>query len=65
METTIPLENIQDVTFVEEPILRHIHLSTLKFDTAGHSVGQVSDMHLTGIIEARLEEIVGLLKQGR
>ena len=65
MEKTIPLENIQGVTLVEGPILRHFHLSTLKFDTAGHSVGQVSDVHLTGIIEARLEEIVGLPKQGR
>ena len=52
-EKTIPLENIQDVTFVEGPILRHFHLSTLKFETAGHSVGQASDMHLTGIIDAQ------------
>lgn len=51
-EKTIPLENIQDVTFVEGPILRHFHLSTLKFETAGHSAGQASDMHLTGIIDA-------------
>jgi membrane protein YdbS with pleckstrin-like domain len=52
VEKTIPLENIQDVTFVEGPILRHFHLSTLKFETAGHSAGQASDMHLTGIMEA-------------
>jgi putative membrane protein len=52
-EKTIPLENIQDVTFVEGPILRRFHLSTLKFETAGHSVGQASDMHLTGIIDAQ------------
>jgi membrane protein YdbS with pleckstrin-like domain len=52
-EKTIPLENIQDVTFVEGPILRHFQLSTLKFETAGHSVGQASDMHLTGIIDAQ------------
>jgi membrane protein YdbS with pleckstrin-like domain len=51
-EKTIPLENIQDVTFVEGPILRHFNLSTLKFETAGHSVGQASDMQLTGIIDA-------------
>ncbi len=49
---TIPLENIQDVTFVEGPILRYFHLSTLKFETAGHSAGQANDMHLTGIIDA-------------
>lgn len=52
-EKTIPLENIQDVTFVEGPILRRFNLSTLKFETAGHSVGQASDMHLTGIIDAQ------------
>jgi hypothetical protein len=34
-------------------ILRHFNLSTLKFETAGHSVGQASDMHLTGIIDAQ------------
>ncbi|MDB5962873.1 MAG: hypothetical protein JWP59_4167 [Massilia sp.] len=52
-EKTIPLENIQDVTFVEGPILRRFDLSTLKFETAGHSAGQASDMHLTGIIDAQ------------
>ena len=52
IEKTIPLENIQDVTFIEGPILRRFHLSTLKFETAGHSAGQASDMHLTGIIDA-------------
>jgi putative membrane protein len=52
VEKTIPLENIQDVTFIEGPILRHFHLSTLKFETAGHSAGQAHDMHLTGIIDA-------------
>ena len=52
VEKTIPLENIQDVTFVEGPILRQFQLSTLKFETAGHSTGQANDMHLTGIIDA-------------
>lgn len=52
VEKTIPLENIQDVTFVEGPLLRRFHLSTLKFETAGHSAGQAHDMHLTGIIDA-------------
>jgi putative membrane protein len=52
VEKTIPLENIQDVTFIEGPILRHFHLSTLKFETAGHSAGQANDMHLTGIVDA-------------
>ena len=53
VEKTIPLENIQDVTFVEGPILRYFHLSTLKFETAGHSAGQAHDMHLTGIVDAQ------------
>jgi membrane protein YdbS with pleckstrin-like domain len=52
VEKTIPLENIQDVTFIEGPILRHFNLSTLKFETAGSGVGQANDMHLTGIIDA-------------
>ena len=52
VEKTIPLENIQDVTFIEGPLLRRFHLSTLKFETAGHSAGQANDMHLTGIIDA-------------
>lgn len=52
VEKTIPLENIQDVTFIEGPVLRRFHLSTLKFETAGHSVGQANDMHLTGIVNA-------------
>jgi membrane protein YdbS with pleckstrin-like domain len=52
VEKTIPLENIQDVTFIEGPLLRHFHLSTLKFETAGHSAGQANAMHLTGIIDA-------------
>ena len=52
VEKTIPLENIQDVTFIEGPVLRHFHLSTLKFETAGSGAGQAHDMHLTGIIDA-------------
>ena len=52
VEKTIPLENIQDVTFIEGPILRYFHLSTLKFETAGSGAGQAHDMHLTGIIDA-------------
>lgn len=52
VEKTIPLENIQDVTFIEGPILKHFQLSTLKFETAGQSQGQAHDMQLTGIINA-------------
>ncbi len=52
-EKTIPLENIQDVTFVEGPLLRHFNLSILKFETAGHSTGQAHDMQLMGIMGAQ------------
>ncbi len=52
VEKTIPLENIQDVTFIEGPILKHFQLSTLKFETAGQSQGQAHDMQLTGIFNA-------------
>ena len=52
VEKTIPLENIQDVTFVEGPILRHFNLSILKFETAGASSTHLANMELTGIIDA-------------
>ena len=53
VEKTIPLENIQDVTFIEGPILRHFNVSTIKFETAAQSAGQGSNMTLTGIIDAQ------------
>jgi membrane protein YdbS with pleckstrin-like domain len=52
IEKTIPLENIQDVTFIEGPLLRQFNLSTIKFETAGQSQGQGSQMTLTGVIDA-------------
>lgn len=52
VEKTIPLENIQDVTFIEGPLLRQFHLSILKFETAGQSAGQAHDMRLIGVIDA-------------
>ena len=52
VEKTIPLENIQDVTFIEGPVLKQFHLSILKFETAGQSQGQAHDMRLIGIIDA-------------
>lgn len=52
IEKTIPLENIQDVAFIEGPLLRHFNLSTLKFETAGSSHGEGANMQLTGIIDA-------------
>ena len=53
VEKTIPLENIQDVTFVEGPLLKYFHLCILKFETAGQSAGQANDMQLVGIINAQ------------
>lgn len=52
IEKTIPLENIQDVTFIEGPLLKQYNLSTLKFETAGNAAGQAGDMKLVGIIDA-------------
>ena len=52
VEKTIPLENIQDVTFIEGPLLKYFHLSVLKFETAGQSQGQAHAMRLIGIIDA-------------
>lgn len=52
VEKTIPLENIQDVTFIEGPLLRQFHLSVLKFETAGQSQGQAHAMQLIGIVDA-------------
>ena len=40
VDKTIPLENIQDVTFVEGPILRRFNLATLKFETGGSGAPQ-------------------------
>lgn len=70
VEKTIPLENIQDVTFVEGPLLRQFNLSILKFETAGQSQGQAHDMRLIGIIDAhefrdRILERREALKHGR
>jgi len=52
VEKTIPLENIQDVTFIEGPLLRRFNLSILKFETAGQGHGQANAMSLMGIIDA-------------
>ncbi len=52
VEKTIPLENIQDVTFVGGPILRYFNLSVLKFETAGASSQFHPNMELIGIIDA-------------
>ncbi|MFD1552571.1 PH domain-containing protein [Putridiphycobacter roseus] len=52
VEKTIPLENIQDLTFLENPILNYLDLKILKIETAGHSNPQGSDMKLIGIVNS-------------
>lgn len=52
VEKTIPLENIQDLTFIENPILKALDLRILKIETAGQSNPKGSDMKLIGIIDS-------------
>ncbi|MDJ1481156.1 PH domain-containing protein [Cytophagaceae bacterium YF14B1] len=52
IEKTIPLENIQDLTFLEGPILKAWHLSMIKVETAGSSHQYGSQMKLIGVINA-------------
>ena len=52
VEKTIPLENIQDLTFIENPFLNYLDLRILKIETAGQSNPQGSDMKLIGIIDS-------------
>ncbi|HMB65229.1 MAG TPA: PH domain-containing protein [Eudoraea sp.] len=52
VEKTIPLENIQDLTFIENPLLKYLDLRILKIETAGHSNPQGSDMKLIGIVDS-------------
>ncbi len=51
VEKTIPLENIQDLTFIDNPFLRWFDLRILKIETAGSSNAQGSDMKLIGIVD--------------
>ena len=51
VEKTIPLENIQDLTFIENPLLKYFDLRILKIETAGQSNPQGSDLKLIGIID--------------
>ncbi len=52
VEKTIPLENIQDLTFIENPLLKYLDLRILKIETAGNSNPKGSDMKLIGIVSA-------------
>lgn len=54
VEKTIPLENIQDMTFVEGPLLRKFNLSIFKVETAGRSENKGSEMELVGIENAHV-----------
>jgi len=54
IEKTIPLENIQDLTFIEGPLLRKFNLSILKVETAGQSKDNSNEMKLIGIVDAHL-----------
>lgn len=51
-EKTIPLENIQDMSFIEGPLLRHFNLCVLKIETAGGSMHNANLMSLIGIKDA-------------
>lgn len=69
VEKTIPLENIQDLTFVDNPLLSLFDLRVLKIETAGHSNPHGSDMKLMGIVDSaafkqRVMEQRDLLKMG-
>ncbi len=52
VKKTIPLENIQDLTFIENPLLKYLDLRILKIETAGQSNPKGSDMKLIGIINS-------------
>lgn len=52
VEKTIPLENIQDMTFIEGPLLRAFDLTIVKVETAGQSQHQANHMSLIGIIDS-------------
>ena len=60
VEKTIPLENIQDLTFLQNPILNLLELKILKIETAGGSNPSGSDMKLIGILdlEGFKEEVI-------
>ncbi|MDW3196919.1 MAG: PH domain-containing protein [Cytophagales bacterium] len=51
VDKTIPLENIQDLTFIQNPLLNVFDLRILKIETAGQSNPQGSDMKLVGIVD--------------
>jgi membrane protein YdbS with pleckstrin-like domain len=54
VDKTIPLENIQDLTFYEGPVLRYFNLAMLKVETAGQSEHSGNQMKLIGVVDAHL-----------
>jgi putative membrane protein len=54
VEKTIPLENIQDMTFVEGPLLRAFNLTIIKVETAGQTQHHGNAMSLIGIYNSDL-----------
>ncbi|MDQ3048991.1 MAG: PH domain-containing protein, partial [Bacteroidota bacterium] len=54
VEKTIPLENIQDLTFIEGPLLKHFNLCILKVETAGQGDFHGNQMKLIGIKDATI-----------
>jgi len=64
IEKTIPLENIQDLSFIGGPVLRAMGLTLIKVETAGGGGGQNSNMmSMPGINEA--EEFKNLILKQR
>lgn len=51
IEKTVPLANIQDLTFIENPILRLFGLKILKIETAGQNAQGGEEMKLVGIMD--------------
>ena len=54
VEKNIPLENIQDLTFIENPFLKYFGLKIIKIETASSSPNGLNDMKLTGIINPEI-----------
>jgi len=54
IDKTIPLENIQDLTFYEGPVLRHLNLAMLRVETAGQAEHSGNHMKLVGVVDAHV-----------
>lgn len=54
IDKTIPLENIQDLTFYEGPVLKHYNLAMLKVETAGQAQYSGNHMKLVGVVDAHI-----------